>query len=346
MAGPAPPLVPDLAPVDGETRAARALEVAFLGGPADLTREQVEDLADVDPEATRRLWRALGFADLEPGVPSLTEADAVALATTGRLVREQGIDPRTAEALARALGQAMGHLAAAQVETVVEVLSRDPELVRLARESPVALVEEVLPLLQPVTGPMQELLLYVWRRHVVAGAQRALAGAGMPVAETALAVGFADLVGWTSATRDMGTAELAALIETFESAAFDLVVSYGGRVVKTLGDEVLFTAPTARAGARIGLALAGAFAERGPVPPVRVGLAWGPALARAGDVFGPVVNLASRCTSLARPSTVLVERAFARAVEGDGAFVLRPMSPRRVRGYDRLEVAVLRHGAA
>jgi adenylate cyclase len=83
------------------------------------------------------------------------------------------------------------------------------------------------------------------------------------------------------------------------------------------------------------------------VPPVRVGLAWGPALAHGGDVLGPVVNIASRCTSLARPGTVLVDRELAStlAEAGSGEFTLVRLRPQRVRGYDHLMPSVLRRHA-
>ncbi len=255
-------------PADRES-GARALEVALLGGPADLTREQVEAESG-DVEATRRLWRALGFVDLEPGVPILSRADAEALHRTRRLVAERGVDERTAVALARALGQAMGHLAEAQVETVAEAIGRDPELAGKARADPDAFVAEMLPLVEPVIAEMQELMLYVWRRHLVAAGQRSLAGAAAVTPAAPVVVGFADVVNYTSVTRDMRSADLAALVEDFEDRAFDAVARHGGRVVKTLGDEVMFTAATPQAGAEAGLALAAEFGE-GRVPPVRAG---------------------------------------------------------------------------
>lgn len=330
-------------PADRES-GARALEVALLGGAADLTREQVEAESG-DVEATRRLWRALGFVDLESGVPILARADAEALHRTRRLVAERGVDERTAVALARALGQAMGHLAEAQVETVAEAIGRDPELAGKARADPDAFVAEMLPLVEPVIAEMQELMLYVWRRHLVAAGQRSLAGAAAVTPAAPVVVGFADVVNYTSVTRDMRSADLAALVEDFEDRAFDAVARHGGRVVKTLGDEVMFTAATPQAGAEAGLALAAEFGE-GRVPPVRVGLAYGPAVARGGDVFGPVVNIASRCTSLARPSTVIADRTLADALSGSPAYLLKRLSAQRVRGYEHLVVSVLRRAGA
>lgn len=116
-------------------------------------------------------------------------------------------------------------------------------------------------------------------------------------------------------TRDLDRSDLAGLVEAFEVTAYNAVVDGGGRVVKTLGDEVMWTCDSVLAAARIALELAEAFGRDNPVPPVRVGVAYGPALARAGDVLGPVVNLASRCTTLARPGAVLVDKALADALE-------------------------------
>ena len=136
-------------------------------------------------------------------------------------------------------------------------------------------------------------------------------------------------------------------------------------MVKTLGDEVMFSVDDPVSAAEIALTLAESFgggdtlhseaavgvvgevaddAELPGVPPVRVGLAWGPTLAHGGDVLGRVVNIASRCTSLARPGTVLVDRELASALAdaGSGEFALVRLRPQRVRGYDHLTPCVLR----
>ena len=54
-----------------------------------------------------------------------------------------------------------------------------------------------------------------------------------------LAVGFADLVGFTRLTRRLEEEELGELVESFETTSADLVAAHGGRLIKTLGDEVL-----------------------------------------------------------------------------------------------------------
>jgi adenylate cyclase len=114
-------------------------------------------------------------------------------------------------------------------------------------------------------------------------------------------------------------------------------------VIKTLGDEVMFVTSSAETAARIGLDLVEAFAsEASPVPGVRVGLAWGAALLHGGDMFGPVVNLASRCTGIARPNTVACDREFAAQMENVPGVSVSKLRTFRVRGYGHLAPFVLR----
>ena len=61
-----------------------------------------------------------------------------------------------------------------------------------------------------------------------------------------------------------------------------------------------------------------------------------------GDVLGPVVNLASRLTTTARPGSVLVDRALAEQLDDDAELSLRRLSRTSVRGYRRLEPWLLR----
>ena len=81
-------------------------------------------------------------------------------------------------------------------------------------------------------------------------------------------------------------------------------------------------------------------------PPLRVGAAYGRVLTRLGDVYSPVVNLASRLTSLARPSTVLVDRELAQRLRGLPAYRVRPLRRVSVRGYDHLQPWLVRRRPA
>jgi hypothetical protein len=64
-----------------------------------------------------------------------------------------------------------------------------------------------------------------------------------------------------------------------------------------IGDEVMFVTDTPTDAARIGLALAEAYADDELLSDVRVALAVGPVLVQDGDFYGPVVNLASRAVA-------------------------------------------------
>jgi adenylate cyclase len=188
---------------------------------------------------------------------------------------------------------------------------------------------------------MRELQDYVWRRHLAANAGRLFvagtaAGGSGAVDRRELAVGFADLVGYTSRSRGMGGRELGAMVEDFESLVADVIARHRGRVVKTVGDGVLFTCPAPVDAVEIALRLPVEW-DADDRPPLRVGAAFGPVLTRLGDVYSPVVNLASRLTSLARPGTLLVDEELARQLRGVPGYRVRPLRRVSVRGYDHLQ---------
>lgn len=120
-----------------------------------------------------------------------------------------------------------------------------------------------------------------------------------------MAVGFVDLVGFTPLSQRLPVAELGTVLDEFEGVAHDIVATHDGRVVKLIGDEVMFVALDAVSASEIALALVEAFGQRGSVTP-RGGIAVGEILTRGGDYYGPVVNLASRIADLAVPNEILV----------------------------------------
>jgi adenylate cyclase len=161
-----------------------------------------------------------------------------------------------------------------------------------------------------------------------------------------MVVGFADLVGYTTLTRHADEDELARVVGGFESVASDVIAEHGGRVVKTVGDEVMFTVDDAAVGAELALCLLESVEADESLPGLRIGLAHGTVLARLGDIYGEPVNLASRLTSIARPDSVLVDRDLAAALENDDRYRLRRVPPRPVRGYALLHAMRLRRADA
>jgi adenylate cyclase len=308
-----------------------ALDRELLGGERRYTRVEVADLAGVPVEQARILWRALGFADVGDDNVAFTDQDVQALRAVEGLVQRGVIDSSTQLAMTRAMGQSLARLADWHVSAITKVL--DPEQ-PTAAEDAAAVAHELVPVVEGLIG-------YIWRRHLAATAERALSD-DRTSPSTSLVVGFADLVGFTSLTRDVGEAELAGVVETFEALASDVITQHSGRVVKTLGDEVMFTADNPGQGAEIALDLAERVEAATGVPDVRVGLACGPVLARLGDVYGEPVNIASRLTSIARPASILVDRELAGELAEDERFSLRRVPPRPVRGYALLHASRLR----
>jgi len=308
------------------------LERELLGGDRKYTRVEVAERAGVPVEHARTLWRALGFADVGDDNIAFTDADVEALRAVDGLVSRGVIDPDTQLAMTRAMGQSLARLAEWHVNAITTALARE----RTVDPSTAAgAAHELLPVVEDLIG-------YVWRRQLAASAGRALAVLGESTTTVATVVGFADLVGFTSLTRHVDEGELAVLVEQFEALASDVIAECAGRVVKTVGDEVMFAADQPSVGAEIGLRLLERVEQTEGLPDLRIGLAFGPVLARLGDLYGEPVNIASRLTSIARPASILVDRELASALENDDAFRLRRMAPRPVRGYALLHASRLR----
>lgn len=317
---------------------ARRLERILLDGKRKYTRLQVAEKAGVPAERTKRLWRALGLATAADDEAVFTDADVEAVRIVDRLVTAGLLDEELETSVARAVGLHLSRLAEWQADLLWSMVADNPKLAgderRIGR-----LVEKVLPDLEQVQN-------FVWRRHLAAYSARLLTVAdGEPESRTEV-VGFADMVGYTRMTRQVDEAELSAVLERFETLASDAIAERHGRIVKMIGDEVLFVCDEPANAAEVGLTLAERAGGDDDLPHVRVGMAAGRVLSRFGDVYGSVVNLASRLTSLARPGTVLVDRELGRELAGLDAYHVRSRRGTSVRGYSRLRPGVLRRASA
>jgi adenylate cyclase len=308
-------------------------EQALLGGERKFTRTEVSERAGISIERAEQMWHALGFATVPDDEVAFTDGDVEALRLVAALEDDGFIDPAVESSLARKLGQTQSRLASWQSAMFLELLGRS----ELSETEAI----EVASLLLPA---MERLQTYVWRRHLAAAAGRAVAGSG-EMARGVRVVGFADIVSYTRLTRQLSELELGQLIERFEGMAADVVALNGGRVIKSIGDEVLFVADTPAEGAAIALALQDKVAEVEDLPELRIGLAYGSILIRLGDIYGETVNLASRLTSEAKPGRVLGDRELAAALDGNPDYRLRRLRRVSVRGYQHLSpYAVQRAG--
>lgn len=141
-----------------------------------------------------------------------------------------------------------------------------------------------------------------------------------------LAVGFLDLVGFTSLSQELDVEDLVDLVKAFESRAHELAHDHRSRIVKLIGDEVMIVAVDPADAARFVSGMIASFDDDGVVP--RGGLAFGDLVNIHGDYFGPVVNLAARLTDAAVPGEVLVDDAVADLVPTEAA------GRRMLKGFD------------
>ena len=188
-----------------------------------------------------------------------------------------------------------------------------------------------------------EMMAPLLRHHLWAAIsrQRAAMVTSQDRLDTILSVGFVDLVGFTAASATMQPAELLEFMRTFHSRAFDVVTTRGGRVVKHIGDEIMFTVGDPVSACAIALSLIESFGDGDARP--RGGVAHGSVIARHGDYYGTVVNLAARLVDTAVPGEVLADAGVGTAVTqsvaiGGGAgvdagFTVEPAGRRQLKGF-------------
>lgn len=322
------------------------IEETLLGGPLCYTRREVEARAGVSDDFARRIWQALGFPVPPDDEVAFTDGDVAALQEIREVLAHELVDEETVLQLVRAVGQTMGRLASWLGDVWLQRLSALPS------DEPVTsdLVTAALVATEELRPSFERLLLHGWRRQLTAAGMRAAASTATAQADPAagvalLAVGFADVVSFTRLSRSLDGDALAGFVERFEWAVTHIVAECGGRVVKTLGDEVLFVAPAADAAAEIGLRVAERFNEDPDFPKVRIGLAYGEVIQRLGDVFGTPVNMAARLTSTAYPGTVLADAGLASALPS-GPYDASGLRPRPLQGLGRVRPFLLRRPKA
>ena len=308
------------------------LEAKLLGAPCELTRDEVADAVGIPEPEARSLWNAMGFPEASPTERAFTVRDVEALRTALAFAESGLVDADTVLVLARAMGQELARTAEAQVD-VFRAASQG-----LTMEEALAQAEHLAPTMVPM---LEQLVVHVWRRQFAAATARAFAAAdgdGQPQT----AVGFVDLVDFTRSTQQWDSSMLERTLERFERETALRVTAVGGRVVKTLGDAVLYVTGDPGSAVEVALQTVEAHCDDDELPDVRAGVALGPVLVRLGDVFGQPVNLASRLTDEARPRAVLVDAATAEALADDGSYELKRLRRRSVRGYRSLTPYLLR----
>ena len=297
--------------------------------------------AGVDLDLARKLWRALGFPDPPHDELRFTDEDVDTLRTLRDWFRSETFPAeRSVDGLVqqvRVVGAALARIAEVQSDVVITAFAD-------AREQ--GLTDERIAMMVPEVFDWQRLsrlIDYAMRLQFRAALWRKLAGEDPAETGTGFsAVGFVDLVGYTALSQELDAEELAMLVNHFEAVAYDTVAEHGGRVVKMIGDEVMFVAEDVVAAAQIALRLTARSLDDEALPGARAAVACGSLVIHEGDYYGPVVNLASRLVEIARPGSVLASESMHRALDHHDAFDFQRLRSRRLRNIGRVEIYVIR----
>lgn len=306
-----------------------AITELMLGEAPHLRRADVSELSGVPQDVARARWRALGFPEADDDDAAFTQADVEALRLTQELIGLGVIEPDTEQAFIRTIGRSFARLAEWQVRAFLGSM--------VAAESDADDPVERLQELQKVVPLGERVQAYVWRRHLVNATNRLLLTGSEDADVAPMCVGFVDIVGYTTRSRSMTRTELTDMVERFEEVTTGLITDHQGRVVKTIGDELLFEHDDTKEAALLALELLDQHLDNDAFPEVRVGMAYGNVLHHMGDVFGPMVNVASRLTSVARPGSAVIDRGMAETLRGDDELRLKRMRRTSVKGYEHLE---------
>jgi adenylate cyclase len=269
---------------------------------------------------------ASGLPPLEPGERPFTDDDATSFLAF--IAGEAIFGPTAALTLGRVIGSSLSRIAEACVSLFLVNVEAP---IRVTHGSELALAQANLHAMQAL-GTIPLVMQALLRSHLevaISRSRRARLDEASPMSR--LAVGFIDLVGFTPLSRTRAPEELAAVVERFEGLANDIIAAHDGRVVKLIGDAVMFVAVEPRAACEIALTLVERFKQDAVVTP-RGGLAGGPVLTRGGDYYGPVVNVAARIAELAVPHEILVTRAIVDEAAGD-RYRFEPAGKRLLKGF-------------
>lgn len=296
---------------------------------SDNPRITIEDLAHktgLDVATTRRARMLLGLPD--PGDDAVCRVEEVE-AFQGLAAGIELYGTQTILQYTRVIGSALATIA----EAALTVFARRLADMTDANEAIPEGDEYTLMAFDALEafGSVPEVLRVAGKLHFEQTIEQL---GGEPSLAHMAAVGFVDLTGSTITTEELGDEAMASALERFEEWSAELAISGGGRVVKYIGDEVMFVMPDLPSAAVVASELLARISEDPALRNGRAGIAYGEVLSRDGDWFGTTVNKAARLVDRARRGTVLMTGEGVESV--DGAV---DKGRRRLKGIaDRVEI--------
>jgi adenylate cyclase len=296
-----------------------------LGAP--LTPEQIARKVGVAIDRVLRLRLASGFpGDVDQPVPEWVADDVAGFELASALFGEGATlaFTRVMGSAASKVAEAAIELFAAEVDSRLNARGALPIEWAQANEQAASLVDVAA-----------AILTHFLREHVVLAIRRQRADVEMHGNVRPSAVGFVDLANSTEWASSLSLPQQARALALFEAAAWEIATTTRGRVVKLIGDEVMFTAPDPVDACKIALDLCAAVDAEPSLPPARGAVGLGDVVTRDGDLYGPLVHVIARAVKVADESAVVVDAALASRCRESGAPIeFADLGPRQLRGID------------
>jgi class 3 adenylate cyclase len=312
-------------------------DVLLWSGPPIYTLRTAADAIGVALQDVEHGWAMLGLTVADPDTPVLSQVDVDALTTWTAMRMQMG--PDAADGFLRVLGSTVARLAEA-ISSMIRTSQPKMWLGLTGDELATAQVYRASAEFVPRIGSMIDA---VHRHHLVSTRTFIEGVVSGPSASLVCGVGFADLSGFTALTQQLTPAELSTLLSEFGNTVSDVVHADGGRVVKFLGDAVMWVSSNPEPLAKAALDLVDHPRAREAGLQVRAGLGYGEILAMNGDYFGNPVNLAARLVSAAAPGQILVAAEVHEKLPDWPAIAQEPL---QLKGFDQPVVAYDLHGDA
>ena len=314
--------------IDAEARGrlfALAGDVHVRSGPPRHSLRSAADELRLPVSDVAHAWSALGLTVVDDEQLALSDADLAGLATWQTVRELVGAD--VSLGLLRVLGAAVARLAEAESAAMRAGVSE----LQLAVTEDEARTARAWAAIAPLVPRIGALMDAAHRQHLES-ARVYFEGVVLDTSATVVCgVGFADLSGFTALTQTLPLDELSKLLSTFAGTVSEVVHAHSGRVVKLLGDAVMWVSADATQLAEVAAHLVCHPLAAHAGIQVRAGLAFGPLLALDGDYFGAAVNLAARLVATAEPGQVLASAEVSKRLIG---WTDEPLPPVMLRGFD------------
>jgi len=268
------------------------------GRPVYTLREAADRLG-VSVEELTHAWHALGLSVSDGDQPVFSQVDIDGLAAWVAL--RAAVGDEATLTLLRVLGASMARLSEAG-STAIRLGLPDIQMEYSEDELTTARAYRAVGEFIPRLAVLMDA---VFRHHTISARTYFEGVVRDNSASVICGIGFADLTGFTALTQRLTPTELSALLVEFAAAVNDVVLADGGRVVKFIGDEVMWVSSTPEQLVKVALDLVEHPGAQEANLQVRAGLGYGSVLAIGGDYFGTAVNLAARLVTAAAPGQIL-----------------------------------------